>query len=407
MIDPAQALRLIANHTPRPVTCGVSIDDALGHVLAEDIHARAPFPPFDNSAMDGFALISIDTRTAAPSGKVRLNITGTVFAGDSRRHKLNAGEACGIMTGAALPAGADAVIPRELAVVEDDRLVVAKPVERSRHVRSKGEELARGDQVLSVGTLVHAGAVCALATAGRARVRVYRKPRVAVIATGDETVEPGRPLAHGRIYDSNSHMITALLRGMGIEPVRVRCVGDRVGALTSAFAAALRVADVVVIAGGVSVGDRDHVRDVLHSQGVREVLWRVSQKPGKPLYFGAKGKRLVFGLPGNPASVYTCFYIYVYETLRRLAGFRHPALAVETRALQTAIRRDPSRWRFLKAIAPAGEGTVTELPGQGSHMVSSLVQTNSLIEVPPGDGIIEKGTSVTMYRLPIEEVHGA
>lgn len=405
MISPAQAQRLVFGHCAPLGTVAVAIDDSLGHVLAEDVHARFPLPPFDNSAMDGYAVRSDDTRGASSRRPVRLAMTDPVFAGDVRRRVLRVGETSPITTGAALPRGADAIIPIEDAIVESRSLEVGHRVPRGRHVRRAGAEKGRGALVLGRGSFVGPGAIACLATVGRARVRVIRKPRVSVIATGDETVSPGQRLLRGQIYDSNTHALAALLRAARVDPVRVRAVGDSAGALSNAVAAALNASDVLVVAGGVSVGERDLLRPTLGRLGVREVFWRVRQKPGKPLYFGVKGKKVVFGLPGNPASVYTCFCVYVYPALKKLSGVRLFGLPVEERRLEGAVERDAARWRFLKA-AVSPKGRVAVLPGQASHMVVSLARTDRLIVVPPGSGSLAEGARVKTYRLPFEEVDG-
>lgn len=405
MISPAQAQQLVFGHCAPLGAVVVTVDNALGHVLAEDIHSRFPLPPFDNSAMDGFAVRSDDTKGASSRRPVRLAIADAVFAGDVRRHVLHAGEASPITTGAALPRGADAIIPVEEAIVDSGLLAVERRVPYGRHVRRAGGEKGRGALVLGRGSFVGPGAIGCLATVGRERVRVIRRPRVSVIATGDETVSPGQRLLRGQIYDSNTHMLAALLRATRLEPVRMRAVGDRAGALSNAVSAALRESDVLVVAGGVSVGERDLLRPTLRRLGVREVFWRVRQKPGKPLYFGVKGRKVVFGLPGNPASVYTCFCLYVYPALKRLSGVRAFGLPVEERRLDGAVERDAARWRFIKAAA-SPKGRVAVLPGQASHMVVSLGRTDRLIVVPPGSGSLGEGSRVRTYRLPFEEVDG-
>jgi molybdopterin molybdotransferase len=268
-------------------------------------------------------------------------------------------------------------------------------------VRRKGEEVVRGKRLLRAGEHLLAGSAAVLATAGRSHVRVYRKPDVAVITTGNEAVPPGASLRRGQIFDSNTAMMTALARAGGYRVTRARRVKDHPGAIRNAAAAALERAGVVVFTGGVSVGDRDYLRPVLERLRVREVFWRVSQKPGKPLYFGTHGKRLVFGLPGNPASAFTCFCLYVLPALRRMSGMVPPA-PIECRLTET-VERDPKRWRFLKARSTGG-GEVTPLPAQGSHMTTSLARTNALIAVPPGAGDIARGKRVTVHLLPVGEV---
>jgi molybdopterin molybdotransferase len=404
LIDPERAQELVAKYCPKPLTRRVTLEDAPGHVLAEDVCSTLALPAFDNSAMDGFALCAADTLGASPSRPVRLRLDGVVYAGDIARRGLARGAACGIMTGAPMPTGADTVIPKENAVVEDEHLVITAPARLHRHVRRRGEEVARGERLLSKGTTINAGMVGVLASVGKRSARVYRKPRVAIITTGDEAVPPGRRLAHGQIYDSNTPMLAAMTRDAGFEVVRARRVRDHVAGLTSAFKAALRMSDVLVVSGGVSVGDRDYVRPVLERIGVKEVFWRVRQKPGKPLHFATKGRRLVFGLPGNPAGAFTCYYAYVYPALRRMSGVDDAGLRGEMLALREPVKKDAERWRLLKATRCVDDAGVVALPRQGSHMISTLPRTNSLIAVPPGAGELEAGTQVLTYRLPVEEV---
>ena len=399
MIVPQTALKLIGRHARPLGTVRVALADALDHVLAEDVRSPLALPLFDNSAMDGYALRARDTAHATPSRPARLTVRATVYAGDTVRRTIRKDEACGIMTGAPLPRGADTVIPIEQAVVDGSTLVVERDVSRHRHVRRKGEELGKGAQVLERGDIIHPGSIACLATVGRRAVRVVRQPAVSIITTGDETVAPGQRLEHGQIYDSNSYMIEAQLRDMGLEPVRIRRVGDRASALARSVAAALEVSDVVIVVGGVSVGDRDYLRDVLRRQGVRQIFWRVRQKPGKPLYFGVRGRRLVFGLPGNPASAFTCFYIYVYPALRRLAGHKDATLAHRDRVTDGVVT-DRSKWRFLKSTT-GSDGVAVATERQGSHMITSLARANGLIAVPPGGG--KTSGRMTTYRLPYAE----
>jgi molybdopterin molybdotransferase len=401
MILPQAALKIVLKHCAPLGETLVAAGDALGHVLAEDLKTTDPSPRFDNTAMDGYAIRAADTAEAAAENPVRLAVVESVFAGQVANRRLGRGEACRIMTGAPIPLGADAVATKEEVAVSGRFIVLDHPVANGRHIRRRGEEVRPGRVVLRKGAAIGAGATACIASLGRARVRVYRKPRVSVIATGDETVPPGRRLGPGQIYDSNSFMLTAALREMGIEPVRVRHVGDHPTALRNATAAALRAGDVLIVTGGISVGDRDYLRSVLARQRVREAFWRVKQKPGKPLYFGTRGGRVVFGLPGNPASVFTCFYVYVYPALRKLAG--HPGEGLPERRLPLAerITPDPVRWRFLKSkTIESPRPAVIPLRHQASHMISSLIDTDRLIVVPPGTEELAAGTVVTTWSLP-------
>jgi molybdopterin molybdotransferase len=403
MISPQSARRLIADHATPLGSVSVPLEDTLGYVLAEAVRASMALPRFDNSAMDGFAVRFSDTADATTDCPVTLQIDGTVFAGDNAARLLRAGHACGIMTGAPLPKGADTIIPIEQAIVRGARLIVDGPVDRHRHVRKRGEETRRGTVVLKAGDVIHPGTIACLAAFGRTHVRVVRRPTVSLITTGDEAVTPGQRLAQGQIYDSNSYMLKAMVRQMGMEVVRSRRVKDHATALANATQAALASSDVLIVVGGVSVGERDYLRPVLDKLRVKKVFWRVAQQPGKPLYFGVKEKRkrLVFGLPGNPASAFTCFYVYVYAALKRMAGFdviepRRDVLLAEGDMAQV-----PNKWRFLKArVERGGGGRVRALPHQGSHMITSLSQTNSLIVVPPAEQAVEGTAEMDTYRLP-------
>lgn len=398
------AQRLVARNCPVLGTEQRPISKALGFVLAEDVRSLVPLPGFDNSAMDGFAVRAKDTSRASADRPVRAAVSFVVYAGDGTPRVLKAGEACRIMTGAPLPRGADAVIPKENAVLEDNSLVIRRPVARLQHVRRRGEEIKRGARVLKKGTFIHPGVVACLAAVGRDAVVVHRKPIVSVISTGSESVAPGTGVAAGQIYDSNSYMAAAMLAQMGIEPLSVRHVKDKPSALSKAVDAALALSDVLIVLGGVSVGDRDYVRPVLEQRGVEKVFWRVKQKPGKPIYFGKKGSRVVFGLPGNPASSFTCFYMYVYPALRRMSGLRGVALKQTTLPITETVTPDAERWLLLKGktrLTP--KPAVEKLSRQGSHMLTSLVQADSLIVVPSSGKRVGKGTRLTTYRLPYSE----
>jgi len=404
MILPTKALKTVMRHCG-PLGDGMAaIDEALGHVLAESVRATEPSPRFDNTAMDGYAIRAADTAVASARSPARLQIVESVFAGEVARRRLSDGQACRIMTGAPIPRGADAVAAKEEVTVDGRCINLDHAVPAGQHIRRRGEEMKSGTTVLKKGVVVDPGVTGCLASLGRRRVRVYRRPRVSVIATGDETVPPGQKLAPGQIYDSNSFMLTAALKQMGITPTRVRHVGDHPTALRNAVAAALRVSDALVVTGGVSVGDRDYLREVVARERVKEIFWRVKQKPGKPLYFGARGKRVVFGLPGNPASVFTCFYVYAYPALRRMAGHGGKGLPEQSLPLANEVRSDASRWRFLKARTIVGPSpSVMALTRQASHMISSLAEADRLIVVPPGAGRLAAGTVVSTWRLPVAD----
>lgn len=405
MISVSSAKRILN----RNVTClepsTIPLAQALGFVLAEEIHAPMNLPAFDNSAMDGFVLMAKDTWLANRECPVSFKIQGTIRAGDGSFRRIYPGEAFRIMTGAPLPVRGDTVLAKEEAQIQGNRLIVSQTLENGLNVRRQGEEIKRGQLVLRSRTFIHAGVLAFLASMGIVKVKVFRKPSVSVIATGSELVTPGRKIRRGEIYDSNSFMIRAVLEQMGIKPAKVMTVKDNPCLLKNAVREALKKSDVVILTGGVSVGDYDYARQVLTSLGVRSLFWKVSQKPGKPIYFGKKNSTLIFGLPGNPASVYTCFYEYVYPALRKMTGFASPDLAIEFLNLSEPVKADPKRHLFLKGKRVFGQNgfkpTVSPLPRQGSHMLSSLCESDGFISIPPRQREYEKGERVSMHLLPV------
>lgn len=402
MISFEQAQHLIERNIPCSRKKTVRIQNALGFVLAEDIRAPIDLPVGDNSAMDGFVLRSGETQRVQNGKPVSFRICGDIRAGDRRKIMLKRQETYRIMTGAFIPQGADAVIPKEEATVRDNCLVLNRLLPSGNHVRYKGEEVRKGSIVLRKGFLIHPATIGILAMLGIDKVKVMDKPKVSLIATGDELVKPGIPLVPGQIYDSNSWMMQAALEHMGIHSLKVSWVKDNPKSLRRAVVMALKRNDVLILMGGVSVGKYDFVKDILKEAGARTIFWKVNQKPGKPLYFGKRGETLIFGLPGNPASVFTCFYEYVFPTLRRMSGFRRPYLHREVMKIGTEIKPDRKKILFLKArtALDGKEKTVMPLERQGSHMISSLQDADCLILTPPSPGIVKKGQKVQVDLLP-------
>ncbi|MBI4549504.1 MAG: molybdopterin molybdotransferase MoeA [Candidatus Omnitrophica bacterium] len=384
MITVAQAEKLVRTNVPAPRKGRIALAGALGCVLADDIASPVEFPLFDNSAMDGFALRSRDTRRASAGLPVRLALSGSLRAGETRACALNRGTACRIMTGAKIPRGADAVLAFEDAGEADGFLCLRAPVPWGNHVRRRGEEIRKGRVVLRRGAVINPGAVGLLASLGLTRVPVFLKPRVAILTTGDELAEPGTGLKPGRVYDSNGGMLAAALKDAGF-PFRVlKRAADRPRSLERAVRAALKAGDILLLTGGVSAGDYDFAKSVLARSGVRTIFWKVNQKPGKPLYFGRAGRRLVFGLPGNPGAVFACFYEYALPALRKMAGRKDFALPSRTLAVRGGVR-SAARFLFVRSRVTAKNGSAWAKPlsKQGSHMLSSLAGTQALIRVPP------------------------
>jgi molybdopterin molybdotransferase len=367
----------------------VAVADALGRVLAEDVAAAHDVPGFANSAMDGFAVRS------GPAGR-RLTLVGESRAGAPATMPVGEGEAVRISTGAMLPAGADAVLQIELADDAGDAVVLGDDVAPGRNVRHPGDDLVAGTQVLAAGTQLGPAELGVAINAGRATVRCARRPRVAILATGDELVDPGAPLGPGQIHDSNAPMLHALATQSGANATTRRLPDDR-GATEAGIGEALDDADVVVLSGGVSVGPHDHVKPALAAQGVDEVFWRVALRPGRPTWFGVRRSdgTLVLGLPGNPVSAYVTFVLFARPALAALQG-ADPRLPMRRARLAVAIPRHPDRDECVR-VAIDAQGAATPTGPQGSHVLSSLLGADGLAVIPRGEGTLAAGSEVDVY----------
>jgi molybdopterin molybdotransferase len=383
-----EALALVLAHV-RPLPAEeVPIGAAAGRVLAEDGHAAVDLPPFDSSAMDGYAVRAADT-----PGTLRL--TGASAAGQPAEAALAPGEAIAVSTGAVVPAGADAVVPVE----QTDRVNGGVRVERvaeGEHVRPRGGDVEAGGTVVERGTRLGPVQVAALAAAGVASVRCGRRPRVAVLATGTELRRPGEPLQAGQIYESNSVLLAAQLRSAGAEPLVLDAVADDEQATRAALERGLD-ADVLITSGGVSVGPHDLVRAGLVELGAREVFWRVAVKPGKPVAFATRGDTLVFGLPGNPVSSLVSFELFARPALAALQGARDPRPAYLPGILAAPLRRNATRDELVRVRSDGG--ILHPVSGQGSHMIVRAAGANALVLVARGEGELAQGTQVSWLPL--------
>ncbi|MBI4432336.1 MAG: molybdopterin molybdotransferase MoeA [Candidatus Omnitrophica bacterium] len=399
MVSFQEAQKIIKRHAPAAPIEEIALLTALGAVCAQDVKSPVHLPLADNSAMDGFVLRSQDTAGATPDQPVALRIRGTIKAGDSVHKTLSPNETYRVMTGASILLGADAVLEKERAVIRNGHLVISQPLGKGKNIRYQAEEIEKGQLVLSKGSVLNPGGIGFLASMGMTRIKVYKKPMVSLIATGNELVTPGNPLAPGKIYDSNTAMITAALDQMRIRPFLVRKLRDEPRSIQKTLHLVLKESDFVILMGGVSVGDYDFVKEILGKEGVRTLFWKVSQKPGKPLYAGKKKNALVFGLPGNPASVFTCFYEYVYPALRHFMGHPRPYLAWSHRELKGSLRPDPDKFSFIKSKMENGQ-SVIPLQHQKSHMISSLCEADSFVVLPNSSGVLEESQMVLVHSLP-------
>ena len=384
----------------------VSLDAALGRVLAEAVVAGRDLPPWDNSAMDGYALRAADTVAAALGRPVSLRILGDLPAGAVAERPVGTGEAYRILTGAPIPAGADPVIPQEEVSRQGDRLEVSRAAQPGACVRPRGEDIRRGDALLGVGDVLGAAALGVLAAVGRPLLRVYQRPRVAILSTGDELVDVDQPPGPGQIPNSNSYTMAAQVREAGGVPVVLGIARDSREELEERFRWGL-AADVVVSSAGVSVGDRDFVREVLTRLGASLDFWKVSMRPGKPITFGLLGGRPVFGLPGNPVSSMVTFELFVRPALLRMGG-RHRLDRPRVRARALAPLDNPGPRRgYLRVRLVEEDGAPGVLPTgeQGSGILRSMLLADGLAVLAP-DTRIETGEAVEVIVLGTEPPRG-
>jgi molybdopterin molybdotransferase len=372
----------------------VAVIDALDRVLASDVSAATDVPPFACSAMDGYAIL------AGPAERA-LRVVGESRAGSPSERSLNQGEAIRISTGAAIPHGATAVIRQEDVESLPDGIRTASTTEAGENVRGPGEDMRAGTLVLGAGTRLEPAALAASVAAGAGSVSVHKRPRVQVVCTGDELREPGEPLGPGEIHNSNAPMLVGLARRCGaLAPQAQRLADDR-GATESALAAALESSDVMIVSGGVSVGPHDHVKPALESLGVQELFWGVALQPGKPTWFGSKGPKLVFGLPGNPVSTFVTFWLFVSRALAALQGAEEGRRADERASLAVAVHLNPNREQALRVRLERRDGGLAAVPNgpQGSHIISSLLGADALAMIPRGEGELGAGKSVVVTPL--------
>ena len=396
MIDPARALALIRERV-RPLDGErVPLAEAAGRVLAEGVDAGRDLPPFDNSAMDGYAVRAADCGPQAP---VSLAVLGTARAGAAGRSPLGPGQAVRIMTGAPLPEGADAVVPKEAAQDGGAVVTLLRRPAPGAHVRRRGEDVRAGARLLRPGARLRPYEIALLAAQGLESAAVVRRPRVAVLATGDE-LTPGR--AHGKIHDSNGPAVCAALARWGAAPLPHGVAPDEPAALKAALARALAASDALVVSGGVSVGDHDLTKAALDELGMELVFWKVAIKPGKPLLFGLWNGRPVFGLPGNPVAALVCAEEFVRPAVERLQSHEpgHQSYHLAGAALNDyPSPEDRQQYLFCRARRAAGGYELEIIRPQGSAMLGMASSADALAVSPIGTGRIRKGDTLAFRWL--------
>lgn len=394
LINVEVAAELIRMHTNPQTSERCPLNDCYGRTLAEDIIAAVALPPFDQSAMDGYAVAYSEINAG------ELQIDGEVSAGPVVQGNISRGKAMRIFTGALMPDGADTVIIQESVKVRDGRICFsADEVEKGQNVRLKGAQIDQGEIALEKGTKLNAGGIGYLAALGISMVEVCKQPIVKLIVTGNELQAAGMQLKPGEIYESNSSSLIAALNSIGLHNVEVTVCGDDEKILTTKIEEAISSCDLLLLTGGVSVGDYDFTGRALAALEVKCIFHRVAQKPGKPLYFGKKGNTVIFGLPGNPASVLSCFYEYVLSSIQVMRGERYnKGLKRVALKLGSRVKKKPGLTNFLKGKIVGTE--VISLEGQESFILSSFAFADCLIRIPEEVTELEVGSVVECHMLP-------
>nr|WP_315177270.1 gephyrin-like molybdotransferase Glp [uncultured Flavobacterium sp.] len=391
MISVHSALELIINHVKSLPVAVMQLEKANGLVLAEDIYAPENVPAFPQSSMDGYAFAFDDNRSD-------YKLVGEIAAGSKQTFELKQGEAVRIFTGAAVPLAADTVLMQEKALVESDKLTVNdESLNKGTNLRSIGSEIKKGTKALEKGTVLKPASIGFLASMGIAKVKVYPNPSVGILVTGNELRLPGEDLEYGQVFESNSFTLQSALNQMNINNVTIYRSEDNLNQLQSLLSQILEVNDLVLISGGVSVGDYDFTMNALEKCDVNAVFHKIKQKPGKPLLFGTKADTVIFGLPGNPASVLTCFYEYVLPAIGIMTE-RNVKLQTKKMVLTQEYQKQAGMTHFLKASYK--DDLVALETGQESYKLSSFANANCLVIIPENASKIESGQEIEVHLFP-------
>ena len=406
MISVEEALERILAEITTLSTTRVPLPESLGHILTEDVISQEDIPPFANSAMDGFALLSRDSQPRDGQSP-RLRITGGVAAGYVADHAVESGTAMRIMTGAPVPPGADTVIQVELTRSdgpESEWVEIMQEVAPGNNIRPAGEDMHRGQTVLLHGTEIGPWEIGILATLGWTHVPVIRRPRVAILGTGDEVIDVHEPLQPGKIRNSNSYLLEAAVRKAGAEPQRLGVARDTVESLREKFSEAIQC-DLIITSGGVSVGEFDLVKNIMTEQGEIH-FWRINMRPGKPVAFGHIGAVPLLGLPGNPVSAAVTFELFGRPVIRKMLGHTHLLHPQADVAVEDGVSERVMRRHYVRAHVEWRDGRlIAHTTGnQGSNIMTSLLNANALLIVPEGGTVIQPGGTAKAIMLDWPEV---
>lgn len=392
MISVPEAIQIVKANSLKGQVEILPLSDCLNRYLAEDVYAPINVPSFNQSAMDGYAFKFEDVGS-------ELHIVEEIPAGDIRTISVEKGQAVRIFTGAMVPDSCDTVVMQELTDVVDEKLFVKDAgLKMGGNIRKEGHQITKGDLALKQGSKINPAAIGFLTSLGLTEVKVCQLPNVSILATGDELVKPGNSLEKGQVYESNTLMLKGALNEYGIEP-EIISLPDDFEKTKEAINAALKNSDILLLSGGISVGDYDYTKPALEENGVEQMFYKVKQKPGKPLFFGKKENKLIFALPGNPAAALNCYYVYVSIAINSFIGNPNSELDKQIGSIQREYKKKSGRAEFLKAYV--NNGKVELLGGQGSDVLMSMANANCLVFLPNEKEQLNAGEEVEIYMLPV------
>lgn len=397
MLSVIEAKKILFENVKQLSALNKSVSEVTGCILAEDIRSPVNLPLFDQSAMDGFAVSFQKAFTGEENYDFK--ITGEIKAGDKPGVRLRKNTAVFIYTGSAVPENTDCVVMQENTNAENGYVNVSKnDLIKGNNIRYKGTQIKKGELVLRKGAFLNSATIGFLCLMGISKIKVIGKPMISILSTGNELQRSGAKLSPGKIYESNSIMLKAAITENGYETKFINSVKDDKKKLSKYVYQMLTSSDVLILSGGISVGKYDLVKEILESYGVKELFYKVSQKPGKPLYAGKLKEKMIFALPGNPASALVCFYEYVLPAIKKMSGYSEYDLKKEYFPLKESYELKGSRDLFLKA--KISEGKVHILEGQGSDVLKSFAEANALIYLSSDKKVIKKGSPVETHLLP-------
>jgi molybdopterin molybdotransferase len=399
MLELEEALARILAALPTPAAEPTPLSDAHRRILAGPVSAAIDLPPFDNSAMDGYAVRSADLQAAAPDSPAKLRLAGKAIAGCPFAGTVAPGQCVRLFTGSLLPQGADSVVMQEdtrIAQATPEQILVLEPTKPWENVRLRGEDIKQGALLARKGELLNAARIGLLAATGLREVNVGKRPVVGLLSTGTELKEPGEPLAPGQIFESNRAALLPLIREAGGQVQVYPLVMDSLAATQTAIERALADCDLLITSGGVSVGEMDFVRDAFVESGGQLEFWKVAIKPGRPFVWGKRGERFLFGLPGNPVSAFVTFLLLVRPALLGWQGAAETGLATSPGVLAEPLSNPGNRRHFVR-VRMNRAGEVRSAGLQASHALSSLAEANGLLDMPPGK-TLPAGSPVQVNR---------